>query len=262
MALAKTVVPVSRKSGGVKFAEQAYRYLREAILGGQLPPGAPVSRRGLAETLGMSSVPVSDAIARLEAEGFVESRPRAGTRVHVATAEEIRGNYVLREALETHSARLFAESAKDSYRRRLLAAAEKLDQSYIALGRDSIYNLERHARVERVHIRFHMLIAEATECPMLQAAIERSRVLLFNRIFTVSSEFNRFPERWHRDLAEVLVHRTPPQAAETMRLHVQFRQQEVLDQFRALAKGQREEPRMVRGPQRRTKAALLRMAGP
>ena len=30
MALAKTVVPVSRKSGGVKFAEQAYRYLREA----------------------------------------------------------------------------------------------------------------------------------------------------------------------------------------------------------------------------------------
>ena len=55
---------------------------------------------------------VGDAISRLEAEGLVESKPRAGTRVRIATAEEVRGNYVLREALETHSARLFAESAR------------------------------------------------------------------------------------------------------------------------------------------------------
>jgi DNA-binding GntR family transcriptional regulator len=207
-----------------------------------------LSRRRLGEELGMSSVPVADALGRLEAEGFVESRPRAGTRVRIATAEEIHGNYVLREALETHSARLFATSAKPHFRRRLCAAAGKLDAAYNALGRGKVYSPERHARVERIHIAFHMLIAEATEVPVLIAAIERSRVLLFNWMFTVSRDFDSLPERWHRDLAAPLVHGTPEQAAEAMRAHVRFRQDEVIERFRRLAEA---PPRMVRGPQRR-----------
>lgn len=236
------------------FSEQAYNSLRAAILEGQLPPGAPLSRRKIAEELGMSAVPVGDALARLEAEGLVESRPRAGTRVRIATAGEIHGNYVLREALETHSARLFAESASPAYRRRLVHAAEKLDSAYNSLAARKSYSPERHARVERIHIDFHMLIAEATEVPILIAAIERSRVLLFNWIFTISSEFRQLPPRWHRDLAASLVEGTPDHAAAAMRVHVRYRQQEVIDKFRTLAEA---PPRMVRGPQRRSDVAAM-----
>lgn len=231
--------------------EQVYRRLRDSILEGRLTPGTPLSHRRLAEDLGISTVPVADAILRLAAEGLVESRPRAGTRVRVATAEEIRGNYILREALETHSARLFSESAKPAYRRRLLSAAEKLDRAYGAFGRQRTYSRDKHARIERQHIRFHMLIAEATECPMLVAAIERSRVLLLNSIFTESSEFQQFPDRWHLSLAEVLVQADPEASAAAMRTHVRFRQEEVLERFRHLAKSAPNGERMVRGPQRR-----------
>ena len=249
----KTVVPVSKHKSGAILAEQAYELLKAAILEGRLPPGTPLSRRRLAEELGMSPVPVGDAVARLEGEGLVESKPRAGTRVRIATTEEIHGNYVLREALETHSARLFAESAEARFQKRLLSAASKLDAAYSALARSKHYTAARHARVERIHISFHVLIAEATEVPVLISAIERSHVLLFNWIFTLSNEFDEFPERWHRDLAETLVNGSPDQAEAAMRMHVRFRQADVIKRFEAMAEQETAiPPHMVRGPQRRT----------
>src|SRR5262249_11599928 len=181
--------------------EYARSRIHDAILQGKLPPGTPLSRRRLAEELDVSTVPVTQALQRLESEGLVECRPQAGTRVRIATAEEIHGNYVLREALETHSARLFAESAGPKFRKRLLAAARKLDAAYNALARGPRRSAARGVRVERQHIALHMLIAEATEVPVLIHAIERSRVLLFNWLFNQSSESRGLPERWHRDLA-------------------------------------------------------------
>lgn len=86
---------------------------------------------------------------------------------------------------------------------------------------------------------------------MLVAAIERSRVLLWNSIFTESSEFTKFPARWHASLAEVLVRKDPEAAAAAMRCHVRFRQEEVLERFRELARTAPAGGRMRRGPQRR-----------
>jgi len=235
---------------GTKLAAQAYEALRAGILEGRLPPGTPLSRRKLADELGMSAVPVGDAIGRLEAEGLVESRPRAGTRVRIATAEEIHGNYVLREALETHSARLFAESASGADRQRLLREAERVDQAYNALAGGKRFTPERRARVERRHIAFHMLIAKAAGVDVLTNAIERSRVLLLNWVFTATSAFESMPERWHRDLTEVLVAGSADDAAKAMRAHVRFRQEEVIARFQALAVESAGPERMTRGPQR------------
>jgi DNA-binding GntR family transcriptional regulator len=229
---------------------QAYSLLKAAIFAGRLPPGTPLSRRRLAEDLGMSAVPVGDAILRLESEGWIESRPRAGTRVRIATPDEIHGNYVLREALETHSARLFAENADSRTRERLLKAAERLDAANGALANGK-YSRPRQARVERSHVAFHMLIAKASGVPALIDAIERSRVLLFNSLFTVSLEDSGLPERWHRDLAAVLVSASPEAAAEAMRTHVRYRQQDVTVRFQELVAGRSGPARMIRGPQRR-----------
>ena len=209
----------------------------------------------------MSPVPVGDAISRLETEGLIESRPRAGTRVRIAAAEEVRGNYVLREALETHSARLFTEGATPALRSRVVRAAEWIDTAYQALAAMPEYSAASHARVERAHNAFHLLIAKATRVPVLIDAVERSRVLLFNWVFTLNEELSKFPDRWHADLADVLVHGTPEEAAEAMRMHVRFRQAEVIARFRSMTAERAAQPRMVRGPQRgklsRNAACLL-----
>lgn len=231
-----------------------YARIRDAILEGQLPPGTPVSRRRLAEEFSVSTLPVTEALNQLEAEGFIESRPRAGTRVRVPTVEEIRGNYVLREALETHSARLFAEVAPPPRRSRLVDLAGKLDRGYLALDREvsGKKNPARHAQLERKHVGFHIKIAEGTGCRELVQAIERSGVLLYNWLFTAAGHFYSLPPHWHLQLAKDIVTRRPAEAAESMRAHVRFRREEVMDRYRDYLAAAATGEHIVRGPQRRT----------
>ena len=106
---------------------QAYIAIRERILRGQLALGAALSRRRLAEELGMSMLPISEAVQRLEAEGLLESRPQVGTRVRVPSEEDVRGRFIVREALESQSARLFAERAGYAQRQELCRMAEHVD---------------------------------------------------------------------------------------------------------------------------------------
>src|SRR5919198_2308519 len=92
-------------------AAEAYGIVRQRILRGELPMGQVISRRKIAAELGMSFLPVSMALLRLEFEGLLESRPRAGTRVRIPSPDDVRGHYVVREALEVQAAKLFAEIA-------------------------------------------------------------------------------------------------------------------------------------------------------
>jgi len=65
--------------------ERAYTELRERILSGAYSPGFRLVIDSLAGELGVSSLPIREAIRRLEAEGLVVFRPNAGA--HVAPAD-------------------------------------------------------------------------------------------------------------------------------------------------------------------------------
>src|SRR5213594_5236699 len=100
----------------VSLAAEAYEFVKQRILRGELPMGQVISRRKIAAELGMSFLPVYEALLRLEFEGLLESRPRAGTRVRIPSREDVRGHYVVREALETQAAILFSAVATDDDR--------------------------------------------------------------------------------------------------------------------------------------------------
>src|ERR671928_115079 len=100
-------VPVAPAS----LAAEAYEFVKQRILRGELPLGQVISRRKIAAELGMSFLPVSEALLRLEFEGLLESRPRAGTRVRIPSPDDVRGHYLVREVLEVRAATLFAEMA-------------------------------------------------------------------------------------------------------------------------------------------------------
>src|ERR1041384_4840342 len=97
--------------GTPSLAAEAYNVVRQRILRGELVLGQVISRRKLAAELGMSFLPVSEALLRLEFEGLLESRPRAGTRVRIPSRQDVRGHFLVREALEVQAARLFAAVA-------------------------------------------------------------------------------------------------------------------------------------------------------
>src|SRR5688572_3588299 len=81
------------RKASTTLAEDAYNGIRDRILRGVFPIGSSLSRRKLAEMLGMSQLPVSEALQRLESDGLVETKARAGTRVRNPTPEDIRDSY-------------------------------------------------------------------------------------------------------------------------------------------------------------------------
>src|SRR5271157_2052160 len=92
----------SSKDGGspLSLADWAYRTILDEILRRTPPVGSVLLRRKLVELLRMTLLLVAQALQRLEIEGLLESRPRAGTRVKVPDADKIREHFELRQALE------------------------------------------------------------------------------------------------------------------------------------------------------------------
>src|SRR6185503_10141131 len=128
-------------------AAEAYDFVKQRILRGELPMGQVISRRKIAAELGMSFLPVSEALLRLEFEGLLESRPRAGTRVRIPSREDVRGHYVVREALEVQAAMLFAAVATSEDRNDLQRLAARVDS--MSASEQSLY-LPAH---EKLHGR-------------------------------------------------------------------------------------------------------------
>src|SRR5436190_20706890 len=68
--------------------EQAYNIIRERIFNGTYVPGYRLVIDALARELGISPVPIREAIRRLEAEGWLEYRPNAGGQVAAVDASK------------------------------------------------------------------------------------------------------------------------------------------------------------------------------
>src|SRR5919197_3077678 len=105
----------------------------------------------------MSVAPVTDALRRLEEDGLVESRPRAGTRVRIPSRKDVRELYELREALESQSARLFAERATRADREEIRRLAKEVDALFARLDEDSDRMAFRF-EVHTTHVQLHMRI--------------------------------------------------------------------------------------------------------
>jgi DNA-binding GntR family transcriptional regulator len=224
-------------------AEKAYLLIRAKILKGELAVGHPLSRRKLAADFDMSFLPISEAIQRLENEGLVESRPRVGTRVRVPTAQDLRDRYIIREALETQSARLFCEKASSSERREILAMADRLEQMIANPAADH-EEKERQFSIQALHVDFHMRIAECTGCAPLIDLLEKNHLLIFNWFYDVSAGYQMAPRR-HRMLAEVITGDDPDQAALEMGRHVRSGMEDIEQgiegRFRAMLSEPSEE---------------------
>jgi GntR family transcriptional regulator, rspAB operon transcriptional repressor len=191
-------------------AAEAYEFVKQRILRGDLPMGQVISRRKIAAELGMSFLPVSEALLRLEFEGLLESRPRAGTRVRIPSREDVRGHYIVREALEVQAAMLFAMVATPEDRDELRKLAARVDA--MSTTEQSLYL--------PAHEKLHRRIADGARCPALSTAIEKTHALASTWFCMARSASDEHPERRHSDLVDIIAAGDPVKAAEAMREHV------------------------------------------
>ncbi|MEV4602298.1 GntR family transcriptional regulator [Amycolatopsis sp. NPDC049253] len=142
---------------------RVHEELRERILDGRLKPGDRLVERELAEDLGVSRVPVREAIRSLEAEGFVVVESPRRVVVRTLARVDVEELFDVREALESLAAGLAAARAgKPELRRleRLLADAAR------AAARDDA------ARTAVLNSRFHDEIVAIAGNGLLTTLIE------------------------------------------------------------------------------------------
>ena len=237
------------RSRSISLAARAYAEIRDRILRGDIQIGAVLSRRKLAQELNISFPPVTEALQNLERDGLVESRPRAGTRVRVPTRQDVVDRSLVREALETQAARLFAERATRAEKKELKQMGKRVDQLY-AVCEKSAGDREFLFSVNTYHMKLHLRIAECARCQALRDAIEKEQVLIFNWLFDTASERRALGSDFHARLTDVLATGTPEQAAAAMRRHIQRGLSEVVEGLsnscRASIKGWRLTNQMSR----------------
>jgi len=140
-----------------------YEELRRRVLTGKIMPGVGLSTRGLALELGVSQMPVRDALSRLAAEGAVAIRSKRRIEVPAMTAERFTDLLECRMLLEPAAAALAVPHIGAGLLKEVRAMDLALDR---AMGRgDPIGYMEaNHA--------FHFAIYRANGRPILNRAIE------------------------------------------------------------------------------------------
>jgi DNA-binding GntR family transcriptional regulator len=191
-------------------AEEAYTVIRERIVRGELGLGQAVSRRKLAAELGIGFLPVSEALRLLQFEGLLESRPRAGTRVRIPTPDDVKGHYLVREALEVQAAVVFTDIASRADRLALRRMAHRVD--VLALQNDRLPYLVLHQQL-------HRSIAEGTRCAALCDAIERTHALASIWI-GIMRQGSATDAHRHADFVEAVVSGDAGVAAQAVREHL------------------------------------------
>jgi DNA-binding GntR family transcriptional regulator len=190
--------------------------LRRSLLDGSLVPGASFSIADLSDRLGVSHIPVREALRRVEAEGLVELRHARSARVAPMSRDDLTEVFRLRALLEADT----MARAVELYTADDLAAIERAWQALL---------IDRDEQPEEVFIRhraFHELLVEPAAAAwdrrllgILSRAGERYVALLIRE-----RDLAQAPEslrELHSGLVEAAASGSPEQARSAVREHLE-----------------------------------------
>ncbi|MGD9375460.1 MAG: GntR family transcriptional regulator, partial [Anaerolineae bacterium] len=194
-------------------------HLRTAILDGDLQPGEWLRQQRIADELGVSQMPVREALKALAAEGVVEYIPYRGARVVEFSPEDVADLYAQRSFLEGRAARAAAHhiTPKDLDQLRAIHTQMR-EQDSLSI---SSYSSLNH--------RFHQIIYTASQRDYLIRALDQiwSAFPTMMLSYFAQTTAQELTEREAQDLEEhgailgALEGHDGPQAEQLMRQHIE-----------------------------------------
>lgn len=148
-------------------SEQVYSAVRDRILSGQIAPETPVRQDALSAELGVSKIPLREALTRLEQDGLVSSQPNRGFVVRPMMAGEAEEVFALRLTLEPQVTALGSETASAQQRHIATAAFELLEAEAEISG----------ARMAELNREFHLALIRPSRKFVTIQLIERLQLL-------------------------------------------------------------------------------------
>jgi DNA-binding GntR family transcriptional regulator len=191
-----------------------FHLLRNSIMFGQLAPGAKLSAGHLALQYRVGLSAIREALARLAAEGLLESQDHRGFRVARVSKEELLDLTQTRIDIESIALRRSIERGDAAWEARVTAAFE-------ALQRAEKKSRPLDQRRYELHSEFHHALVEACDSQWLL----RLRSVLFERaeryrLLSVSyAKVRAEVHNEHRQLYEAVIARDADKATAVLAKH-------------------------------------------
>jgi DNA-binding GntR family transcriptional regulator len=203
--------------------ERTYTILRDRIHSGAHPPQARLNIDALARELGVSAIPVREALRRLEAEGWVRFRPNVGAIVAPVDTTMWEQEMVVLSILEGAATGDASRHMRPSDVTRLRKMAEEMDE--VAQSGDLL-------RFSRMNRRLHATIVSRCANAYLLELLEQTYLRL-DRIR--STMFPYLPERAKASLVEHarLIDMLESGDAETVEQYARWHKLQTVEAYRA-----------------------------
>lgn len=191
-------------------AQRIFLDLRAKILRGEIAADSRLTLRPLAKEYGTGINAASEAVKALAAEGLVELKGQSGAQVIARDLNRIRGEFVLRIAIECETARRCAVVADEVQLDLLTRMATEIDELFEA-G-------EQLQRCRDLDVRFHLTVAEFSGVPQLRNSLQPflERLVMLDQTDTPTADH---PGQKHREVVAALGTRDPETASRVMRQH-------------------------------------------
>jgi len=194
-------------------SDQTYQIVRRQILIGSLLPGSPVRQDAIALELGISKIPLREALSRLEHDGLLTSFPNRGYVVRELSAAEAAEVFALRLKLEPEAAAAGAQKATAEDQRLAEEALAALEAEMKSADGDTI----------TANHHFHMSLIRPGAGLITYQIIDRLHVLAQRYVRVHLQPYGRDAraQQEHRDLLTSWLKRKSPKVETLSVNHIQ-----------------------------------------
>jgi DNA-binding GntR family transcriptional regulator len=208
--------------------EQIFDLVRERIVSGSVPLDGPIRQDALANELGVSKIPLREALARLEQEGLLVSQPNRGFFVRSLNVEEAEEVYALRLKIEPDAVAAAARLANTVERTAARAALDALNRS-----------IEEHSNDSgRLNRAFHLTLVKPAKQSLTLQIVERLHIMaeryVRKHLEPVGRDTRANEE--HENILAAWLASDAPRVAELTRAHIATTLDDLRKQFHEAAR--------------------------
>jgi DNA-binding GntR family transcriptional regulator len=208
-------------------SERVFEVVREQIVVGKLPRELPIRQDALAAELGVSKIPLREALARLEQEGLLTSQANRGYFVQPMSSGQAEEIYKLRLCIEPAAAARAAHYATEEEQQAAIAAFESLDRA-------AATNLAQVAMCNR---EFHTALVRPGQRLLTTQLVERLAILAERYVIAHLEPAGRETRAHgeHREMLDAWLRRDEDRISALLSSHISATLEDLRPQFAAAA---------------------------
>lgn len=199
-----------------KLGQETTRYLRDALLSGQFATGERMAVHQLAESLGVSTMPVREALVTLANEGLLEVIPRRGFRVARMGLRDVE------DAFRVHAfvAGLLIEEAAPIITPSTIAELRRTQDAILESFGQVLDEHQLAHRVEELNFKFHRTINHVPDAKRLRWFLRAAARYVPRRFYETIPGWKEATRDRHGAIIDALDARNAIEARRLMEEHV------------------------------------------